>query len=126
MAGLNDKSGWVPIHPKKTYRFISFGSTNSKFFEYGVAVPNWQGATFFRFFIASSYMDDTSDIKTAMAGAVGPGVNIYRSGLAFYISLSGETNVGRIKLFNAVTIGNVSIDTTVVESSLPNDSVKII
>ena len=70
VAGVMENTGWVNLLPNKVYRFCLLGSSNSKFLEYVIAVPNWQGASFFKFYIAASYMSDGSDIKTATEGVL--------------------------------------------------------
>ena len=126
MAGVMENSGWVNLQPNKVYRFCSLGSSNSKFLEYIIAVPNWQGASFFKFYIAASYMSDGSDIKTATEGAIGQDVSIYRNGYNFYIVLNDQAAAGKMKLVRSVNIGGATINTSIVESTLPDGAIKIV
>ena len=126
MAGLNENSGWIALQANKVYRICSLGSSNSKFLEFEIAVPNWQGASFFRFYIAASYMADGTDIKTGVEGAVGKDINIYRNGLVFYVVLSDQASASLIKLLRKLSIGGATIDTSIVESALPDGAVKIL
>lgn len=121
-----ERSGWISLQPNKSYRFCNYGNQNSKFFEFGIAISNWQGASFFKLYIASSFMTDGSDIKTGIEGAVGSGVNIYRSGLSFYISLGSQVSESKIKLLSSVTIGAVTADTSVIESTIPDGATQIL
>ena len=71
-------------------------------------------------------MADGTDIKTGVEGAVGKDINIYRKGLVFYVVLSNQASASLIKLLRKLSIGSTTIDTSIVESALPDGAVKIL
>ena len=118
--------GGLICKKNKVYKICSYSYSGAKFFEYEIIVPNWQGASFFKFYIAASYESDAKDLRVGHEGAFGSGVSIYRSGLNFYLVLDGQTGGGRIKLTRIITVSAGTIDTSIIESALPDGAVKIL